>query len=74
MDSTAVSGTVGLGSIPSGCTAKIHLMKPERLLVILILMPLTLVLLVGCGRQSESTDNGNTQQPEEQDQRNVNQT
>jgi enediyne biosynthesis protein E4 len=72
MDSTTVSGTVGLGSIPSGCTAKIHSMKPERLLV--ILMPLTLVLLVGCSKHSESTDNGKLQQTEEQDQRNVKQT
>ncbi|MDB4711903.1 VCBS repeat-containing protein [Verrucomicrobiales bacterium] len=47
-------------------------MKPERLLV--ILMPLTLVLLVGCGRQSESTDSGKLQQAEELDQRNVKQT
>ena len=47
-------------------------MKPERLLV--ILMTLTLVLFVGCGRQSKSTDNGKLQKTEEQDQRNITQT
>ena len=43
-------------------------MKPERLLV--ILMTLTLVLFVGCGRQSRPTDNGKLQKTEGQDQRN----
>ena len=47
-------------------------MKPERLLV--ILMTLTLVLFVGCGRQSNSTDNEKLQKTEEQDQRNIKQT
>ena len=47
-------------------------MKSERLLV--ILMTLTLVLFVGCGRQSKSTDNGKLQKTEEQDQRNITQT
>ena len=53
MDSTTVSGTVGLGSIPSGCTAKIHSMKPDHVLAALICPTLA---LSGCGKKEINID------------------
>ncbi len=53
MDSTAVSGTVGLGSIPSGCTANIFLMKSDHMLATLICLTLA---LSGCGKKEINID------------------